>query len=63
MIGFKIRGLRNSRKISQQDLSNITGLSKGRIGRIERENVSLTYDEMLLISKALNISVDELAKI
>ena len=63
MIGSKIRKLRNKIKISQQDLAAMTGLSKSRIGRIERANVSLTFDEMKLISHALGISVDELAKV
>jgi len=63
MIGSKIRKLRNKIKISQQGLAEKTGLSKSRIGRIERENVSLTFDEMKLISHALGIDVDKLAKV
>ena len=63
MIGSRIRRLRTRHSLSQQGLADKTGLSKSRIGRIERENVSLTFDEMKLISHALGIDVDKLAKV
>ena len=63
MIGSRIRRLRTQNGLSQQGLANKTGISKGRIGRIERENVSLTLSEMEIIANKFNISVEELLRV
>ena len=63
MIGSRIRRLRTRHSLSQQGLADKTKISKGRLGRIERENVSLTLNEMEIIANTFNISVEELLRV
>jgi transcriptional regulator with XRE-family HTH domain len=58
VIGSRIRGLRNKAKISQRELSERTQISKGRLGRIERNETSLTLEEAVTISKEFGVTVD-----
>jgi len=58
VIGSRIRGLRNKAKISQRELSERTQISKGRLGRIERSETSLTLEEAVTISKEFGVTVD-----
>lgn len=57
MIGSRIRKIRNLHNLSQQGLSNLTLISKGRLGRIEREEVSITFNELSIIARSLNVSI------
>jgi len=63
MIGSRIRRLRTKHGLSQQGLADKTEISKGRIGRIERENVSLTLEEMEIIAGCFNITIEKLLKV
>lgn len=56
MRGSRIRRFRNHLLISQQQLSNLTKIPKYRLGRIEREEIEMTLDELLLISEHLQIT-------
>ena len=55
MRGSRIRKFRNCLQISQQQLSNLTKIPKYRLGRIEREEVEMTINELLSISEHLQI--------
>lgn len=56
MRGSRIRKFRNYLLISQQQLSNLTKIPKYRLGRIEREEVEMTINELLSISEHLQIT-------
>ena len=60
LIGSKIRGARNKIRISQQKLADSIDISKGRLGRIERGEVSPTVDELRIIAAALNVNLSDL---
>lgn len=59
-IGLRIRRIRQQRLLSQQQLSQITNIQKSRLGRIERGETKLAVDELVAISKALNVKVEQL---
>ncbi|HBD64101.1 MAG TPA: XRE family transcriptional regulator, partial [Clostridiales bacterium] len=54
-LGDKIRSLRLKQKISIEQLSLITGLSKGLISQIERDITGPSVASLWKISKALNV--------
>lgn len=58
--GIRIREVRSARGITQEDLGELSGLSRQYIGDVERgaRNISLVNIER--IAKAFGISVSEL---
>jgi transcriptional regulator with XRE-family HTH domain len=55
--GQIIKKRRNSLGISQEELSNLTGLSQFRVGEIEREaKDNILLEELCHIGKALQIN-------
>lgn len=59
-ICLNIKINRLSQKLSQQELANKAGFPKSKISKIENKNTSLPIDDLFLISKALNISPQDL---
>ncbi len=66
-LGYRIKELRSKvinpstdECISQEELGLRTGHAKKTIGEIERGNTNPTYETLLLISKELNVSINEL---
>ena len=62
-IGYRIRELREKYadgKISQEELGFRIGYAKKTIGELERGNTNPTFETLLLISKALDITIIEL---
>ena len=66
-LGYRIRELRSKvinpdtkRYISQEELSLRTGHAKKTVGEIERGNTNPRYETLLLLSKELNVSINEL---
>ena len=57
-IGKKIREYRLLRKMRQEDLADITGLSSNYIGMIERGEKQLSLESFVNILNALNASAD-----
>jgi len=57
-LGDKIRSLRLKQKISIEQLSLITGLSKGLISQIERDITGPSVASLWKISKALNVTMN-----
>lgn len=59
-IGERIRKMRDTLGISQQDLAAKVGLSRPALSQIESGRRKVSADELLLFSKTLNIAVDHL---
>ena len=66
-LGYRIKELRSkvlnpdtNEYISQEELGLRTGHAKKTIGEIERGNTNPTYETLLLISKELNVTMNEL---
>nr|WP_300090211.1 helix-turn-helix domain-containing protein [Sedimentibacter sp.] len=57
-LGEKIRSLRLKQKISIEQLSGMTGLSKGLISQIERDITGPSVASLWKISKALNVTMN-----
>lgn len=57
-LGEKIRALRHKQKISIEQLSEMTGLSKGLISQIERDITGPSVASLWKISKALNVTMN-----
>ena len=59
-LGKRIKALREALRISQEELSQKLGLDRASLSLIENDKRSLKADELILLSKSLNISIDEL---
>ena len=57
-LGEKIRSLRQKQKISIEQLSDMSGLSKGLISQIERDITGPSVASLWKISKALNVTMN-----
>ncbi len=57
-LGSRIKFLRDSMDMTQQDLGNIVGLHGSNIGRIENGKVFPTADILLKIATHFNVSCD-----
>jgi len=61
-IGFIIRGLRNSKRISQEELAARSGLHRTYIGSIERAEKVVTVVTLEKIATALDVKLSEIFK-
>jgi len=59
-LGNRVRELRLSQDMTQEDLGFIVGNSGKQIGRIERGENNVTTSMIYQISKALKVSLSEL---
>lgn len=59
-IGSAITKIRKSRKLSQQDLSELTGISQTSISQIETDTCYPHQSTLLKICKTLNVKEIEL---
>jgi transcriptional regulator with XRE-family HTH domain len=59
-IGKRIKALRETLRISQEELSQRLEMDRASLSLIENDKRSLKADELLLLSRTLNISIDEL---
>lgn len=57
-LGEKVRELRQRKKISIEQLSEMTGLSKGMISQIERDKTGPSVTTLWKICKALNVTMN-----
>ena len=62
-LGNRIKTLREALRISQEELSQMLKMDRASISLIENDKRSLKADELVLLSRALNISIDELLNI
>jgi transcriptional regulator with XRE-family HTH domain len=56
-IGQKIRALRQERRLTLQDLADLTGLSKPLLSQIENDQVTPPIATLLKISKGLKVGI------
>lgn len=63
LIGKRIRELRIQQNMSQEALANEADIPLSQIGRIERGENNPTISTLFVISKALNIKLNELIDI
>ena len=59
-LGKRIKALREALRINQAELAQRLGLDRASLSLIENDKRSLKADELILLSKSLNISIDEL---
>ncbi|MBE7122997.1 XRE family transcriptional regulator [Bacillus cereus] len=59
VIGSQIRILRKSKKLSQEELAFKAGFHPTYIGQVERGEKNLTVSSLNLITKALEITLEE----
>jgi transcriptional regulator with XRE-family HTH domain len=59
-IGNRIKSIRISKGISQQQLAADCNFEKSNISRIEAGRTNITVYTLFVISKALNVSIQEL---
>jgi len=62
-IGQRIRELRESKGISQQNLAAVCNFEKANLSRIEAGRTNPTVSTLYKISKALEIKISELVDI
>jgi transcriptional regulator with XRE-family HTH domain len=56
-MGRRIRDLRLSRGLSQEQLGNLAGIAVSQVGRIERGEINTTLSTLVSIARALEASV------
>lgn len=56
-LGTRLRKLREENHLSQQQLADIANISKSTIKRIENARTTVSFDIIISIAKALNISI------
>lgn len=62
-IGLKVKLERTKRKISQEKLAELSGLSKNFVGAIERGESSPTVDTLAKIADAFELTFSELTDV
>jgi transcriptional regulator with XRE-family HTH domain len=62
-LGATIRRLRAMKDISQEQLSLEAGLHRNYVGRVERQELSPTFERLISIARALQVSPDELMRL
>ncbi len=60
--GLRLREIRKSKKVSQEELAFKAGFELSQIGRIERGTINTSISHVATIAKALEISPEELFK-
>jgi len=62
-IGSRIKFIRESKEISQQDLAAICNFEKGNLSRIEAGRTNPTVSTLYKISQALEVTLTELVDV
>lgn len=57
---YRIKEFRKKKKLTQEDLGNLTGISQPQIGRIESGICDMSLSQMEIIAKALDVEPFEL---
>lgn len=60
--GEKVREIRVSQNISQEQLANLADVHRTYIGMVERAEKNITLVNIEKIAKALNVNITELLK-
>ena len=59
-MGYKIREVREAKNISQEELSQKSGVSRSIISALENGKTNTTSKTLANIAKALGVSVDQI---
>lgn len=59
-VGTRLMAVREDRRLSQEEMAELLGISKSAYSRVERNETMLTFDEISRFSQVLNIPVQEL---
>ena len=59
-LGQKIRYERTKRGLSEEDLEEISSVSRRTISEIERGNADIRYTNLYQLAEAFNLSISEL---
>lgn len=59
-VGSKIKEIRKSIRMSGHDLAEKIGVTQQQISRYESGQSAITIDMLILISRALNVSINQL---
>lgn len=62
-LGKRIKALREALKISQEELAQKLEMDRASVSLVENDKRSLKAHELILLSKAMNISIDELLSV
>ena len=60
MFGIQLNKIRLSKKMTQESLAYASDIPISQVGRIERGEINTTISTVKVLSKALNISVQEM---
>lgn len=60
LIGMRIKKIRKSRKITQDRLSELSGISPQHLSQIESAKTKLSLPTLINICNALNVTADKL---
>lgn len=61
-VGSRIKGLREERRMTQERLAELTGISKGFISDAENDKRNISSQNLLKIANALNASLEYLLR-
>ena len=61
-IGSRIRYIRRREKLSQEQLAELSGLSRQSISNIETNRKKASVEALVSIASALNVSLDDLLR-
>jgi transcriptional regulator with XRE-family HTH domain len=62
-LGAAIKRLRAMKSVSQEQLSLDAGLHRNYVGRVERSELSPTFEPLIDIARALDVGPDELMRL
>lgn len=60
LIGMRIRSIRNKKKLTQEQLAEIAGITPQYLGNIERGKENPTLEKIIVLSNALNVDIGEI---
>ena len=60
LLGDCLRAIRFKRRLSLADVSAVTGIARSTLSRVESNQLSLTYDKLVQLSRGLQIDLAEL---
>lgn len=62
-IEILVRKIRLKQNMTLETLAKLSGISKGHLSKIERQERDPKLSTMVMIAKALNVDIEELYKI
>lgn len=63
LIGEQIRRLRETRRITQEEISTALGMTRQRFARIEKGHSDISYETIIAIAKYLDIDSHEITRV